>query len=104
MANELEKLMGGKPTKQGAATANGALKKADEEPKEQITVKLPISLVEELREASKFLSIPPYELNMRAIAEQAIRRELKRLKSDIERVRAFRDGLDTKDNSQAVNG
>ena len=84
-------------------TGDGTTKKADAEPKEQITAKLPLSLVEELREASELLQIPPYKLNMRMIVEEAIRRELKRRKGDIERVRAFTQG-DAAEEKQAVNG
>lgn len=105
MSNELQKLMGGTQNKgqgTGEPTANRPGRKPDEEPKEQITVKLPVSLVQELREASELLQIPPYKLNMRAIVEQATRRELKRLKGDIERIRAFTQG-DVETEKQAVN-
>ena len=104
MPNELEKVMGGKPNTGPGTTGDGTTKKADAEPKEQITAKLPVSLVEELRETSRFLAGPPYQLTMRDIIEQGVRRELKRLKGDADKVREFTAAFDTKRESRAANG
>ncbi len=111
MAKELEKLLGKQSGGEGTPKSDLpspekdiSKRKPAPEPREQITAKLPISLVEELRETSMLLAGPPYKLTMRDIIEQGVQKELKRLKRDADKVRDFMAALDTKQGQQAANG
>jgi len=61
--------------------------KADQEPLEQMTVRLPTSLAEELREAGKLLG--PKGFTIQSIFQNAVSKELRALSKDIQQMREF---------------
>lgn len=59
-------------------------------PRKRITLELPETLINEVRDAAYWLSGPPHQLTLTAIAEEALLREIERIKHDHNHGQAFK--------------
>ncbi|MHB0972014.1 MAG: hypothetical protein ACYC7A_21750 [Thermoanaerobaculia bacterium] len=57
--------------------------------KQQASFNLPVDLIEELRDAAVHFSGPPHRMTLASIAEEAFRRELDRLRRELNRGKAI---------------
>ncbi|MHB0970203.1 MAG: hypothetical protein ACYC7A_08015 [Thermoanaerobaculia bacterium] len=57
--------------------------------KQQASFNLPVDLIDELRDAAVHFSGPPHRMTLASIAEDALRRELERIRQELNRGRAI---------------
>ena len=70
--------------------SHGLLSSDSRRPRKRITLELPETLIDEVRDAAYWLSGPPHQLTLTAIAEEALVREIQRIKQDHNHGQAFK--------------